>query len=69
MSFPTAFLLMLAGLIVSAFTRYHGIPALWLFDAALVLGLAAVVLHIIRGILADRPPRESRPVYVVTSLR
>lgn len=48
MSFPLAFLLMLAGLIVSAFTKYHGIPALWLLSAVLLLALVAVVLQLIR---------------------
>ncbi|HEV2450972.1 MAG TPA: hypothetical protein VGS62_03500 [Streptosporangiaceae bacterium] len=71
MSFPTTFLLILAGMIVSAFTKYHGIPALWLFDAALVLGLAAVILCLIRAILDDRPQPQPEPrlVHVITTLR
>ena len=63
--------------ITSAITRITGTvlgqhfsvpPIAFLFLAA-VLVLAAVVLHQVRSILADRPERESRPVYVVTSLR
>ena len=70
MSFPAVFFLFLAGLIVSAHTRYHGIPVLWLVAAATVLTVAAIVLYLIRQIMQDRPvPHPAyRPVYVVTTL-
>ncbi len=57
MSFPLSFVLSVIGLIVSAKTRFHGIPVLWLLAAALVLGLAALVLHLILVLREEFRPR------------
>lgn len=61
MSFPTAFLLVLAGLIVSAHARLNAIlfgqpvsiPWLGLIFAVLILALIALTLHLIRSIARD----------------
>ena len=68
MSFPVSFLLALIGLIVSAKTRFHGIPVLWLLAIAVVLALAAVVLWLIRLLMQDRQRPAPQPVHVITSL-
>lgn len=73
MNFPTFLLLILAGLIVAARTKFHGIPVLWLIAVIVVLALAALVLYLVRLTLLEyRPPhpayRQPQPVYVVTTL-
>ena len=58
---PWTIALAFAGLIVSAQTKLHAVllgqpvsvPVLWLVAAAMVLGLAALVLYLIRSILRD----------------
>ena len=55
------FLVVLAGLIVSAKTRLNAVvlgqpvsvPVLWLVAATMVLTLAALVLYLLRSILRD----------------
>lgn len=81
MSFPVTFALIVAGLVVSARVRLEAvlfglrvdIPWLAVLFAVLILALVALILGLIRAILADRPVRESRPesrpVYVITSAR
>ncbi len=66
MSFPLSFVLSVLGLIVSAKTRYHGVPVLWLVFAALILALLALVLHLIR-VTAREFRREPQPV--ITTVR
>ena len=61
MSFPAAFLLMLAGLIVSARTRLNAvifgqpvsIPWLGVLFAVLILALVAVIACVVRSILRE----------------
>ena len=61
MSFPSAFLLMVAGLIVSARTRLNAvifgqpvsIPWIGLIFAALVLALVVMILCLIRALLRE----------------
>jgi hypothetical protein len=80
MSFPVTFALIIAGLIVSAHARLNAvlfgapvsIPWLGVAAVVLILGLVALTLHVIRLIVQDLPPRESRPVrpvHVITTLR
>jgi hypothetical protein len=58
---PVSVVLAVLGLIVSAKTRFHGIPVLWLLAAALVLALLALVLHLIR-VLREEFGRQPEPV-------
>ena len=79
MSFPAAFALIVAGLIVSARTRLNAvifgqpvsIPWIGLIFAALILALVVLALCVARSILRDRPVPQyrSEPVHVITSLR
>lgn len=69
MSFPTAFMLMLAGLIVSARTRLNAVifgqpvsvPWLGVLFAVLILVLLAVILHLIK-VLREEFRRAPLPV-------
>jgi hypothetical protein len=61
MTIPLPAVLAIIGLIVSANTKMHAViagmpvtvPVLWLLAAAMVLGLTAAVLFLIRTILRD----------------
>jgi ABC-type Mn2+/Zn2+ transport system permease subunit len=76
MSFWTAFLLILAGLIVSAHARLTAVlfgqpvsvSALDLIALLMVLTLVAAVLFLVRLILRECARPVPEPVYVVTTL-
>ena len=58
---------LIIGLIVSAHTKFHGIPVLWLLAAITFLAVIALILYLVHRILQERQQPAPQPVYVVTT--